>query len=172
MSQMLQWLKDQLFNSTNTPATGYLGELLVQEMLKGTRWTVYRPRVRKAGDLWVTDTLTGEWLKVEVKTSTTSWQGQFQFCLRKADEHGRTTIDHADIVILLCIDCDDVYPYVIPVSFFEKRVKAVISSHPERYGGRWAAFLQEPDKLDLATATLNLLVAQFHGQEEVQYAVV
>lgn len=172
MSQMLKWLKDQLFNSTNTPATGYLGELLVQEMLKGTRWTVYRPKVRKAGDLWVTDTLTGEVLRIEVKTSTTSHWGQFQFCLRKADKHGTTSIDHADIVILLCIDVDDVYPYVIPAAFFEQRVKAVITSHPDKYNGRWTTFLQQPDKLDLTAATLNLLVAQFHGKDEVCYAVV
>lgn len=169
MTKMLQWLKDQIWQSTNTPATGYLGELLVAEMLKGTRWTVHRPRVRKAGDLWITDTLTGEVLKIEVKTSTTGWQGHFQFCLRKP---GHTTIDHADVVILLCIDGDDIYPYVIPAKFFEQRMKAAISSHPDKYSGRWTTFLQQADALNLATETLNLLVAQFHGQEEVQYAVV
>jgi hypothetical protein len=169
MTKMLKWLKDQLWNSTNTPATGYLGELLVMHMLEGTRWKVYRPKARKAGDLWVTDTLTGEVLKVEVKTSTTGWQGSFQFCLRKP---GHTTIDHADVVILLCIDGDDVYPYVIPVKFFEQRVKAAISSHPDKYAGRWATFLQQADTLSLATDMLNLLVAQFHGETEARYAVV
>lgn len=169
---MLSWLKHQLFHSTNTPATGYLGELLVQEMLKGTRWTVYRPKMRKAGDLWVTDTLTGEVLRIEVKTSTTSHWGHFQFCLRKADKHGTTSIDHADVVILLCIDVDDVYPYVIPAAFFEHRMKAAITSHPDKYNGRWTTFRQTPDKLDLTAATLNLLVAQFHAYEEVQYAIV
>lgn len=169
MTKLLKWLKDQLWLSTNTPATGYLGELLVAEMLQGSRWKVYRPRARKAGDLWVTDTLTGEVLKVEIKTSTTGWNGRFQFCLRKP---GHTTIDHADVVILLCIDGDDIYPYVIPAAFFEKRVKAAISSHPDKYGGRWATFRQAPDKLNLATETLNLLVAEFHGEAEVRYAVV
>lgn len=174
MNNRLNWILDQLTRVVDTRVTGYLGEILILELLKDTRWRAYQPRAHHIGDLVVTDTSTGEILKVEVKTARRgTYQGRWQFLLRKHDQHGVTDISHSDIVILLAIDDNNrIYPYVIPSKFMEQRTKVALTSHPEKYSGRIASFRQSIKSLSLDTQGINKTVANYYGHEQVQYAIV
>lgn len=172
MSKQLNWIRDQLTRTIDTRVTGYLGELLVLEALKKTRWRAYQPKAHKIGDLVITDTSTGEILKVEVKTARRDKKGRWQFCLNKNDKHGVTSIAHSDVVILLAIDnLNRVFPYVIPSSFFESRTKIALTTHPDKYAGRWSSFKQTLN-LSLDTQGLNETVANFYGHDEIRFAAI
>ena len=92
--------------------------------------------------------------------------------LQKHDVWGETSIDHADIVVLLAVDKSKIYPYVLPRKILGGRKKVKISSHPEKYKGQWAAFRQVWDELSLCAMRLNETAASFYGFDEVRYAVV
>jgi len=140
----IKWLRMQMSSSPHTKVTGYLGELVVMEYLKTTRWFLYQPRRRKVGDLLAVDTETGWQIKIEIKTAKRGKKGKYQACLRKNDKYGQTDVSHADIVLLVCVDAaGGFYPFVIPnrdIGNEQKRL--TISSHPMDYGGKYSKYRQ------------------------------
>lgn len=111
------WLFSQITRCKHTKHLGWLGEQIVKELIPASRFSVYKPKARYAGDLWLTDRRTGELLKVEVKTAQMNKRSRFEFKLRKNDKHGVTDISHADAVIFFCIHPSGLFWfYFIPVS--------------------------------------------------------
>lgn len=92
---------------------------------------------RHSGDICIVDPVTGELLKIEVKTAIESHRGRYGFCLIKA---GHTSIKHSDFVLLLCIDKHGKhYSYLIPTELIFSQ-HLTISSNPETYRGKYAPF--------------------------------
>lgn len=119
MNDYILYLERQIARSPHSKITGSLGELVIMEMLKlNERWRGYQPQRRKVGDLHVYSRVSGEQIKVEIKTARRG-KGGYQFCLRKRDKHGQTDVGHADIVLLLCVgQSGAMWPFVVPVHIF------------------------------------------------------
>lgn len=127
MNAKLNWLTRQIGQSPHTKITGYLGEMVILEALRGNdKYRGLLAKSNKTGDMHVVNKDTGEYFKVEIKTAKRGKQG-YQFCLRKNDRHGQTNISHADIVILLCVGLSGAFwPFVVPKEVFGRQKKAHI----------------------------------------------
>jgi hypothetical protein len=68
---------------------------------------------------------------------------RFQALLR---DHGNGHHLNGEFVILLCVDREDrLYPFVIPTGLLASQRTLEITSHPERYTGKWAPYLRAWD---------------------------
>ncbi len=150
MNERILWIQRQLACSPHTKVTGDLGELVIVEALKSSEsWFAHQPKRRKVGDLHVYSRLTGEQIKVEIKTAKRGKRG-YQFCLRKHDKYGETTINHADVVLLLCVGLSGSFlPFVLPKSFFGDQQNATISNP---YKGKYSPYRQTLRRLDFVFA--------------------
>lgn len=102
------------------------------------------------GDLVVTDTSTGERIKVEIKTARPDIKGRYQFCTRKA---GRTDTSKSDFVLLICIDNHGKHYYYMIPSYSASKKNLTISSHPTRYRGKYSAYRIRSKILSFEAAT-------------------
>ena len=120
--------------------TGDYGEKYVANLLQSAGYRVeICSKSRHSGDLCICDPLTGEFLKIEVKTAFASALGRYQFCLFKPSF---TDCSYSDYVALLCIDNHRKhYLYIINAALFQRAKSFTITSHPTRYKGKFAPFL-------------------------------
>lgn len=116
---------------------GRLGEFTVWNALECAGYTVRRARMFQ-GDLRCVSP-DGEIYYVEVKTARRGRDGKWRARLYK---RGCTDHRHADLVVLLAVVGVRAVPFVIPVRDLPGR-QCVITSDPERYAGRLAAFRQD-----------------------------
>jgi hypothetical protein len=121
---------------------GAVGERWLCETLERQGYRVaYGQLGKKEGDLRVIDVITGEVLKIEVKTARQCKDGKWRFTLAK---DGHTDHQHADMVALLAVMASGrVIPFVMPVEAVANQRQAVITSHPERYAGKLACWRVE-----------------------------
>lgn len=147
VNETILWIKRQIATSDKTTATGALGEIVIKEYLnEQARYSANQRKFAKLGDLWVLDKSTGEMLKIEVKTSKRGKRGKYQFCLRKADKHGRTTIDHADYVVLLCVGLSGAMtPFVVPAAALTS--KKISIRNPQSDKSKYSQYRQRLDNL-------------------------
>jgi hypothetical protein len=120
--------------------TGNFGEDYIYRLLVNSGYIVRKTsKLAFSGDLQVTDPVTGEFFKIEVKTANQHpTSGQFRFCLKKT---GKTDCTYSDYVILVCIDTDGrIYLYCAHCNCFNGATHVGITSHPTKYKGKYAAF--------------------------------
>lgn len=151
MTTTLEWLTRQLPNVKHTKALGWIGEQMVMELLPKDRFIVYKPRKHQCGDLHLTHRATGEFVKLEIKTSRVNKRHKFEFRLRKDDQHGKTDVSHADLVLLMCIyESGLTWFYLIPVSDLGQQKTITIPARINDYQGRYAPyFLTNLKRLEL-----------------------
>lgn len=121
---------------------GAMGEQTATHLLEQSGYQVSFCRVgEKRGDLSAVSLHTGEVFKVEVKTARQCKDGKWRFTLwlkNKIDHR------HADVVMLLAVLASGrVVPFVVPVDTLADQHQAVITSHPETYKGKLAAYRQQ-----------------------------
>lgn len=94
---------------------GTLGEKTVLRDFRRNGILAQKPTAQKAGDVWVTDPVTGVRLHIEVKTSFRGKDGKFQFCLYRKIKNGRVCTDHgyAQLVVLLAVEDDMSYTTLV-----------------------------------------------------------
>ena len=129
---------------TTNQITGDYGEQYVALLLKRAGYDVeICSHLRFSGDLSLLDKLTGEFLRIEVKTAFESKRGTYQFCLFKPSF---TDCSYSDYVALLCIDKHKKhYLYIINAALFQRSKCVTLTSHPTRYKGKWSPFLIRND---------------------------
>lgn len=144
MNAKMLWLSRQLASSDKTTVTGFVGERVVMEHLSSSDWHTHQAASVNCGDVIATNRVTGETLRLEIKTAKKAKNGQYQFCITKADKHGATDYRHSDVVILICVDAaGGFYLYVIPASSLKLgQQRLSISSHPTVYNGKYSCFRQ------------------------------
>lgn len=121
-------------------ALGALGEQWARLKLESSGYAVRYERQPGQGDLTAVSRATGEIFHVEVKTARRCSDKKWRFLLWKKNKQ-----DHrqADIVLLLAVlPTGHVVPFVVPSVNLAKQRQAVITSHPNRYGGKLSAFRQ------------------------------
>lgn len=117
---------------------GNAGERLAIAMLQEAGFIAKKILNEKQGDIVATCPKTGEIFHIEVKTATKSQDSnRWQFCLKRAK---KTDNRHADYILFLAIDKNDVFSYLVPSEFFEEQKQFTITSHPVNYRGKIAAF--------------------------------
>lgn len=129
------------FANQRRKALGCAGEIWVSEQLARAGWQVSFTREREhRGDLRAVHPMTGEILKIEVKTARQGKDKKWRFTLVK---QGCTDYRHADVLILLCaLKSGHVVPFVIPVAEIPNRRQMCITSHPNSYAGDLARYRQ------------------------------
>lgn len=116
---------------------GTAGEKLAIAMLEDAGYKAYKPS-HHGIDIRAVNRYTGEIYNVEVKTATRSESRKnWQFCLNKKRH---TELSHSDYLILFCVAESTVFAYLLPSVFLAGISQFVISSHPEKYKGKVAAF--------------------------------
>lgn len=142
---------DMLSNS-KAKAIGTYGESLAKAALEKRGYIVsYTGTREKRGDLRVI-TPDGELLRVEVKTARRTPSGKYQFSLRRDGVYLYTSIDHADMLILLAVTRSGVpVPFVIPVNHLSPTLKQIsmYAPHPSDYHGRYAKYRQAMNAITL-----------------------
>lgn len=119
---------------------GSAGEKLAQAIFEDSGFKAYKPESYHGVDLKVVDRHTGEIFSVEVKTATLSeCRKSWQFCLNKPK---CCNASNSDYVLLICIAESGYFTYLMPSSFFAGTKQFTISSHPEKYRGKAAAYRQ------------------------------
>lgn len=118
-------------------AVGALGECAAKRLLEKAGYEV-RQGWHCGWDLRVMDRDTGQIVYLEVKTARQGKDGKWRFTLVK---DGRTDHRRSDRVVLLAaLDSGRIIPFLLPTAVIEARRHIVITSHPERYAGRFAAY--------------------------------
>jgi hypothetical protein len=132
---------EMALSEENRRGIGALGERLAAHLLERAGYLVSHTRPgERRGDLRVVDQTTGEIVRVEVKTARRSQDKKWRFTLRK---RGHTDHRQSDIVILLAVmPSGRAIPFVVPVHVLRHQNQAVITSHPETYGGKLAVYRQ------------------------------
>jgi len=122
-------------------AVGALGEMAAAKLLEMRGYRVsFTGAAEKRGDLRVVSPVTGEVVRVEVKTARRCKDGKWRFTLKKKQH---TDYRHSDVVVLLAvIGGGAVVPFVIPVADLGERSQVCITSSPAKYAGRWARYRQ------------------------------
>lgn len=120
---------------------GHLGEEWARIRLGDSGYDVVTTRCGdKRGDLVAIDRTTGEKRIVEVKTARRGKDGKWRFTLAKT---GHTDHRNSDVVMALAVMTSGrVVPYVIPTDVLRDKRTVAITSHPDRYAGRYAPFKQ------------------------------
>lgn len=117
---------------------GNAGEKLAIAMLQDAGFKAYKPEGKHAGDIHAVDRHTGEIFTIEVKTSSYSETSKkWQFCLNKGKH---TSISHSAYVLLICVSKTGLFTYLIPSDFLAGMKQLSITSRPESYRGKIAAF--------------------------------
>jgi len=116
-----------------------MGERTAAQLLEHSNYLVsFTRRGERRGDLRAVDPSTGQIHLVEVKTARRCKDGKWRFTLflkNKIDHR------HADTVMLLAVlESGRVIPFVIPINILQDQRQAVITSHPETYTGKLAAY--------------------------------
>lgn len=130
------------FNSKQSKhyCIGSAGEKLAQALFEDSGFKAYKPESYHGVDLKVVDRHTGEIFSVEVKTATLSESRKsWQFCLNKPKNCSSCKSDY---ILLILIAENGYFTYLIPSPFFAETKQFTISSHPEKYRGKAAAFRQ------------------------------
>lgn len=129
-------------------AIGLMGELIAKRLFESACYSVVTPQPKQhRGDLVVTDTFTGEMLKIEVKTARRGKDGKWRFTLWKKNHTDHRDADY--VVLLPVLKSGRVVPFVIPVSELENQKQAVITSHPENYAGRLSVYRRSVSEFGL-----------------------
>lgn len=131
----------QKYMEQTARAVGMAGELYAAVALEKQGFEVsFTHPGEQRGDLRVVDPKTGVVWHIEVKTARRGKRG-WQFILRKDDKAGKTDCRHADFVILLAVmKSGRNVPFIIPVHEIGEQQKITITSHPDVYEGKWAAY--------------------------------
>lgn len=126
----------------NRKGIGAAGEMTARLLFEKAGYAV-RLAGRHRGDLTVIDTTTGESTNIEVKTARRGKGGKWRFTLFK---QGCTNHLDADYVLLLAVlKSGRCVPFLVPVDKLADQKQAVITSHPDSYTGKLAAYRQIGD---------------------------
>lgn len=129
----------KVLSNPSARGVGIAGEQVAEWMLRYSGYHV-RKANRHEGDLVATDPDSGEIARIEVKTARQGRDGKWRFTLYKK---GCTNHRHADYVLLLAaLKSGRCIPFLCPVGALNQK-QAVITSHPESYGGKLAQFRQK-----------------------------
>lgn len=129
------------FANARRKALGSAGEMWVAGELSRSNWSVsFTKSGEHRGDLRAVHPVTGEILKIEVKTARQGRDKKWRFTLVK---HGCTDYRHSDVLVLLCaLAAGDVVAYVMRTDDIPNRRQITISSHPANYSGIYAKYRQ------------------------------
>jgi len=118
---------------------GAMGERIAAQLLEKSSYQVSFTRPReKRGDLRAVDPATGQVHLIEVKTARRCKDGKWRFTLYLKNKINHR---HADTVMLLAVlESGRAIPFVIPSNILANQHQAVITSHPETYTGKLAAY--------------------------------
>lgn len=136
-------------NELNNVELGLAGEAYVASVLSRNGYIVSHIGLdkQKRGDLRVINKLTGETHLIEVKTAKKHYlKSRWQWCLNKSNH---TNSSYSDVIVLLAVDSNDkIFMYACPSGFFAGIQNFTMSSHPAKYAGKIAAFIQRFERLD------------------------
>lgn len=104
-------LPDPIFSPR---ALGLLGELTALKAFHRAGYSAERTRLKKQGDILLTDERTGERIRVEVKTSRRHRDGSYRFCLYRRTNRVCTDYRDSHFVVLLAVVGTNVVSFVIP----------------------------------------------------------
>lgn len=136
--------------STTTYNTGVYGEKIALQLLRDNGYVVTKGSRHVGYDLVAIDHLTGESMRVEVKTARCNIRGEWAFTFRKHDRYGYANHLHSDVMLLLAMLKTGLFvPFVIPVEDVHDIRAVTICSHPQDYAGKYARYRQNPHTLTL-----------------------
>lgn len=146
------------FLSLDKDNLGLSGEALVATIFRLRGYFVQHTAYNQSecGDLRITDTRTGVSLSIEVKTAKRGKNRRsWQFCMMKK---GHTNCRKSDLTVLVAIDDHNrPFLYIIPSCvIFAKNI--TLPSHPTAYKGKYAAFRQYDQTLDIADMQATMKV--------------
>jgi len=124
---------------------GDLGQIAAERWFQQSGFQVIsRNEPWQPGHDLVIATGDGQQLRVEVKTARRGKDG-YQFILYKK---GKTSIANADLVMLIAVgDSGKSYTFLIPAGHIRHLKKIDITSHPLKYRGKYARYLQPANSL-------------------------
>jgi hypothetical protein len=134
---LINWL---CFNSRQSAHydIGFYGEKVAQALFSDAGFIARKGESYHGTDLHVVDKNTGEVFTVEVKTARQSeGRKDWQFCLNKPKN---CSTSHSAYILLICIAQNGIFTYLIPSDFLGATKSFSITSHPEKYRGKVAAF--------------------------------
>lgn len=109
-------------------ALGFFGESLMLNTFKSLGYPV-ETALPYFGDLVIGATF------LEIKTIRRSKNGCYSATIRK---NGSEHLLFADYVVILIIEDNTIYPYIIPTKDLEPDLKRIhITSHPNKYAGKY-----------------------------------
>lgn len=126
-------------------ALGAVGERFAQEQFEKAGYVVSIPTEKKAGDLRVMNPITGEVMRVEVKTGRDGVDGRWQFCItRRIGKRNKTDCHHADVVVVQAVSSVTglVVTYVIPTGELDGQAIMRLSQAGSARS-KWARFLSD-----------------------------
>ena len=128
--------------ASNRRALGALGERMAAHLLKDAGYQVKSADSARSGDLRAI--LSEKQFRVEVKTARRGRDSKWHFTIRKNDQYGHTDYRDSDVVVLLAVlRSGRCVCFVIPAGDIpDQQTHISITSHPERYAGRWAEYRQ------------------------------
>lgn len=128
--------------ASNRRALGALGERLAALLLTEAGYQVQSAESARAGDLRAI--LSENEFRVEVKTARRGRDSKWHFTIRKNDQYGHTDYRDSDVVVLLAVlRSGRCVSFVIPAGDIpDEQQHICITSHPERYAGRWSVYRQ------------------------------
>jgi hypothetical protein len=135
--QMSYWEHNQILKCSRN-SLGAIGEVIAARLLESSGYLVNltHPSERR-GDLRVVDRMTGDVIRLEVKTARQNSERRWCFTLYS---RGKTDYRNADWVLILAVTaCGEFVPYLLPITVLGNRSTLVISA-PETYAGKWSPY--------------------------------
>lgn len=114
--------------------TGIRGEKYVATMIENLGYEVHYPDGDFCGDYCIFDPLTGEAIRLEVKTANRGAKG-YQFCTYRA---GKTNCQDSDVVALVFIEKRTLTVKFIAANHLRHIKLLNISKHPKDYTGKYS----------------------------------
>ena len=139
--------EDMITDCTTTDMLGSVGECIAKWILEQGGYAVRCiTGESKCGDLLVNDSI-----RIEVKTSTQSKYGRWNFQLFKCDKYGSTNHLNSDYIMLLCItESFEIFSYLLPTKILRSKSKTAVTSHPTKYRGYLAQYRVKSNQFALA----------------------
>jgi len=127
------------FHASHTDL-GHAGEMFAIELFKANGYIARKTDEKRNGDIAVICPKTGEIRRIEVKSATksTTSQKSWQFCINKGK---KTSCDYADFCLLVLVDKNSVFCYLVPCEVLHGLSCVKIHSHPTKYRGKLAPYI-------------------------------
>ena len=123
---------------------GILGEQILYRFFTARGFKVTRAI---HGDLRLNDAI-----NIEVKTIRRNKDNTYCATIRKPNSQHITNVDY---IILLILESDNIYPYIIPASFVPHIKRIHITSHPKLYAGKYSQFLNAWNYLQISNVKIE-----------------